>query len=173
MPQADELRAGIWRRPSPRSSAAIADAAAQGNWETPKGTADDGEAGWSPRQVAEHVIPADVDVRQRDLRRLRLRRPRQPAEQHRLCSDLGRRAGRARRRRWQPFESKVRYVQDEELGKSAGGEGTGQQPRSRCVDGQGAMWHFVDHAAQIEQPLLVEGPGMKPCCALLTISPWR
>ena len=36
--------------------------------------------------------------------------------------------GRARRHRWPAFDSKVNYVQDEELGKSAGGEGMGSGP---------------------------------------------
>ena len=76
MSQADDLRAGI-AGAREALKVAIGASAAHGNWETAKGSADDGEAGWSPRQVAEHVIPSDHDVRQRHLRRLRLRRPRQ------------------------------------------------------------------------------------------------
>ena len=49
------------------------------------------------------------------------------------------------------FNSKVSYVQDEELGKSAGGEGMGAAPVSALMTM--ATWHLADHAAQMITPV--------------------
>ena len=94
MPTADELRAGIHGGVAAlRASIQVSEA----NWDTPKGTADDGEAGWSPRQVAEHVIPSTLMFANGICAACGYEGPENPLSSTRL-RDPGRRAGRARRR---------------------------------------------------------------------------
>ena len=47
--------------------------------------------------------------------------------------------------------SKVNYVQDEELDKSAGGEGMGAAPVAALMTMN--TWHLADHAAQMITPM--------------------
>ena len=145
MPTADELRAGIHGGVAAlRTAIQVSEA----NWETPKGTADDGEAGWSPRQVAEHVIPSTMMFANGICAACGYDGPEDPGVGNSYASPAE--ALAALDAIVAAAESKVKYVQDDELGKSAGGEGLGAAPVSMLM--QGAMWHFVDHAAQMSNP---------------------
>ncbi len=146
MPTADELRAGI---SGGRAALKAAIAASAGNWEVAKGTADDGEAGWSPRVVAEHVIPAEMMFANGICAACGYDGPDNP-----LSSTEFANAGdaiAALDAMEAAFNSKVSYVQDEELGKSAGGEGMGAAPVSALMTM--ATWHLADHAAQMITPV--------------------
>ena len=145
MPTADELRAGI---SGGRAALKAAVAASAGNWETAKGTADDGEAGWSPRQVAEHVIPAEMMFANGICAACGYDGPNNPLTSTEFASAGD--AIAALDAMEAAFNSKVSYVQDEELGKSAGGEGMGAAPVSALMTM--ATWHLADHAAQMITP---------------------
>ena len=145
MPTADELRAGI---SGGRAALKAAVAASAGNWETAKGTADDGEAGWSPRQVAEHVIPAEMMFANGICAACGYDGPDNPLSGTEFASAGD--AIAAIDAMEAAFNSKVSYVQDEELGKSAGGEGMGAAPVSALMTM--ATWHLADHAAQMITP---------------------
>ena len=146
MPTADELRAGI---SGGRAALKAAVAASAGNWETAKGTADDGEAGWSPRQVAEHVIPAEMMFANGICAACGYDGPDNPLSGTEFASAGD--AIAAIDAMEAAFNSKVSYVQDEELGKSAGGEGMGAAPVSALMTM--ATWHLADHAAQMITPV--------------------
>ena len=146
MPTADELRAGI---SGGRAALKAAVAASAGNWETAKGTADDGEAGWSPRQVAEHVIPAEMMFANGICAACGYDGPDNPLSSTEFASAGD--AIAALDAMEAAFNSKVSYVQDEELGKSAGGEGMGAAPVSALMTM--ATWHLADHAAQMITPV--------------------
>ena len=146
MPTADELRAGI---SGGRAALKAAVAASAGNWETAKGTADDGEAGWSPRQVAEHVIPAEMMFANGICAACGYDGPNNPLTSTEFASAGD--AIAAIDAMEAAFNSKVSYVQDEELGKSAGGEGMGAAPVSALMTM--ATWHLADHAAQMITPV--------------------
>lgn len=148
MSQADDLRAGIsGARAALR--VAIAGAGAHGNWETAKGTADDGEAGWSPRQVAEHVIPAEMMFANGICAACGYDGPENPLSSTEFASADD--AIAALDAMEAAFNSKINYVQDEELGKSAGGEGMAAAPAGALM--AMATWHLADHAAQILNPM--------------------
>ncbi len=145
MPTADELRAGIHGGvASLRAAIQVSEA----NWDTPKGTTDDGEAGWSPRQVAEHVIPSTMMFANGICAACGYDGPENPLSSTDMPTPAD--ALAALDAVVSAAESKVKYVQDDELGKSAGGEGLGAAPVAMLM--QGAMWHFVDHAAQMSNP---------------------
>jgi len=147
MSQADDLRAGIAGGRA-ALKVAIGAAAAHGNWETAKGTADDGEAGWSPRQVAEHVIPAEMMFANTICAACGYDGPDNPLTSTDFSDPAD--ALAALEAVAAAFDSKVNYVQDEELGKSAGGEGMGAMPVGALMSV--ATWHLADHAAQILNP---------------------
>ena len=147
MPTADELRASV---AAARTVLRTAITASADNWDTPKGAADDGEAGWSPRQVAEHVIPSEIMFAGGICAACGYDGPENPlggeasfasADEALAALDAVTAAA----------DSKVNYVQDEELGKSAGGEGMAAVP----VAGLMVMdiWHLADHAAQMITPM--------------------
>ena len=146
MPTADELRAGI---SGGRAALKAAIAASAGNWEVAKGTADDGEAGWSPRQVAEHVIPAEMMFANNICKACDYEGPTSPLGKNPQFASADD-AIAALDATQAAFNSKVNYVQDEELGKSAGGEGMGAAPVSALMTM--ATWHLADHAAQMITP---------------------
>ena len=145
MPTADELRAGI---DGGRAALRIAIQTAAGNWETPKGTADDGEAGWSPRQTAEHVIPSEMMFANGICAACGYDGPDNPLSSTEFATAED--ALAALDAVAEATNSKIKYVQDEELGKSSGDEGMAAVP----VAGLMAMntWHLADHAAQISRP---------------------
>ena len=145
MPTADELRAGI---SGGRAALKAAVAASADNWETAKGAADDGEAGWSPRQVAEHVIPAEMMFANGICAACGYDGPDNPLTSTEFASAGD--AIAALDAMEAAFNSKVSYVQDEELVKSAGGEGMGAAPVSALMTM--ATWHLADHAAQMITP---------------------
>ncbi len=145
MPTADELRAGI---AGSRAALRAAIQASAANWETPKGTADDGEAGWSPRQTAEHVIPSEMMFANGICAACGYDGPDNPlASTEFATADDALAALDAVEA---AFNSKINYVQDEELGKSAGGEGLAAMPAGALMVGN--LWHLVDHTAQISNP---------------------
>ena len=145
MATADELRAGIDGGVAAlRASIQVSEA----NWETAKGTADDGEAGWSPRQVAEHVIPSAMMFANGICAACGYDGPENPLSSTEFATPAD--AVAALDAVVAACDSKVKYVQDDELGKSAGGEGLGAAPVAMLM--QGAMWHYVDHAAQMSNP---------------------
>ena len=145
MPTADELRAGI---SGGRAALKAAVAASADNWETAKGAADDGEAGWSPRQVAEHVIPAEMMFANGICAACGYDGPDNPLTSTEFASAGD--AIAALDAMEAAFNSKVSYVQDEELVKSAGGEGMGAASVSALMTM--ATWHLADHAAQMITP---------------------
>ena len=147
MPTADELRASV---AAARTVLRTAIAASADNWETPKGTADDGEAGWSPRQVAEHVIPSEIMFATGICAACGYDGPANPidgepsfATAADALAALDAVAAAA--------DSKVNYVQDEELGKSAGGEGMAAVPVAGLMIMD--VWHLADHSAQMITPM--------------------
>lgn len=147
MSQADELRAGIsGARAALR--VAIAASAAHGNWETAKGTADDGEAGWSPRQVAEHVIPSEIMFAGAICGACGYEGPENPLSGTEFADPAD--ALAALDSVATAFDSKINYVQDEELGKAGDGEGLAGAPVGALM--AMATWHIADHAAQILNP---------------------
>ena len=145
MPTADELRAGI---DGARAALRVAIQTSAGAWETAKGTADDGEAGWSPRQTAEHAIPSEMMFANGICAACGYDGPDNPLSSTEFASADD--AVAALDAIEAAFNSKIKYVQDEELGKSQGGEGMAAVP----VAGLMAMasWHLADHAAQISRP---------------------
>ncbi|MXV80997.1 MAG: DinB family protein [Chloroflexi bacterium] len=145
MPTADELRAGI---DGARAALRVAIQTSGDAWETPKGTADDGEAGWSPRQTAEHVIPAEMMFATGVCAACGYDGPDNPLTSTEFATPDD--ALAALDAVAEAANSKIKYVQDEELGKSQGGEGMAAVP----VAGLMAMntWHLADHAAQISRP---------------------
>ena len=146
MPTADELRTSV---AAARTVLRTAITASADNWETPKGTADDGEAGWSPRQVAEHVIPSELMFANGICAACGYDGPENPLSDTSFASAAD--ALAALDAVAAAADSKVNYVQDEELGKSAGGEGMAAVP----VAGLMVMdvWHLADHAAQMITPM--------------------
>ncbi len=146
MATADELRAGV---AGARAALKVAIAASAGNWETPKGTADDGEAGWSPRTVAEHVIPAEMMFATNICTACGYDGPENPLTSTEFASADD--AIAALEAVAAAADSKVNYVQDEELGKSAGGEGMGAAPVAALMTMD--VWHLADHAAQMITPM--------------------
>ena len=145
MPTADELRAGI---DGGRAALRIAIQTTADNWETPKGTGDDGGPGWSPRQVAEHVIPSEMMFANGVCAACGYDGPDNPLSSTEFATADD--ALAALDAIAEAANSKIKYVQDEELGKSQGGEGMAAVP----VAGLMAMntWHLADHAAQISRP---------------------
>ncbi len=147
MSQADDLRAGISGARA-ALKVAIGAAAAHGNWETAKGSADDGEAGWSPRQVAEHVIPSEMMFANTICAACGYDGPENPLSGTDFADPAD--ALAALDAVAAAFDSKVNYVQDEELGKSGGGEGLAGAPVGALM--AMSTWHLADHAAQILNP---------------------
>lgn len=146
MPTADELRTSV---AAARTVLRTAITASADNWETPKGTADDGEAGWSPRQVAEHVIPSELMFANGICAACGYDGPENPLSDTSFASAAD--ALAALNAVAAAADSKVNYVQDEELGKSAGGEGMAAVPVAGLMVMD--MWHLADHAAQMITPM--------------------
>ncbi len=146
MPNADELRTSV---AAARTVLRTAITASADNWETPKGTADDGEAGWSPRQVAEHVIPSELMFANGICAACGYDGPENPLSDTSFASAAD--ALAALDAVAAAADSKVNYVQDEELGKSAGGEGMAAVPVAGLMVMD--MWHLADHAAQMITPM--------------------
>ena len=146
MPTADELRTSV---AAARTVLRTAITASADNWETPKGTADDGEAGWSPRQVAEHVIPSELMFANGICAACGYDGPENPLSGASFASAAD--ALAALDAVAAAADSKVNYVQDEELGKSAGGEGMAAVPVAGLMVMD--MWHLADHAAQMITPM--------------------
>ena len=146
MPTADELRTSV---AAARTVLRTAIAASADNWETPKGAAEDGEAGWSPRQVAEHVIPSELMFANGICAACGYDGPENPLSGTSFASAAD--ALAALDAVAAAADSKVNYVQDEELGKAAGDEGMAAVP----VAGLMVMdvWHLADHAAQMITPM--------------------
>ena len=145
MPTADELRAGI---DGARAALRVAIQTSGAAWDTPKGTADDGEAGWSPRQTAEHVIPSEMMFANGICAACGYDGPDNPLSGTEFATADD--AVAALDAIAAAFNSKIQYVQDEELGKSASGEGMGAAPVAALM--AMATWHLADHAAQISRP---------------------
>ena len=145
MPTADELRAGI---AGGRAALRAAIQAAADNWETPKGTAEDGEAGWSPRQTAEHVIPSELMFAGGVCAACGYDGPENPLTGAEFASADD--AVAALDAITAACDGKVKHVQDHELGKSAGGEGMAAMPVAALMIAD--IWHLTDHAAQISNP---------------------
>lgn len=146
MPTADELRSGI---AGGRAALRLAIQAAEGNWETAKGAAEDGEAGWSPRQTAEHVIPSEMMFANMICAACGYDGPENPLGENPQFATAAE-AVAALDAAVAACDSKIKYVQDDELGKSAGGEGFGAAPVAFLM--HAAVWHLTDHAAQISRP---------------------
>ena len=145
MPTADELRAGIAGGQEVLRAAIIS---AADNWEVAKGEAEDGEAGWSPRQAAEHVIGSHIMFAGMICGACGYDGPENPLSGTDFAS--ADEALAALDAVTAAFDSKIKYVQDDELGKSAGGEGFAAAPAGMLM--HGVYWHLADHAAQISNP---------------------
>ena len=146
MATAAELREGV---AGARAALKAAIAASADNWETAKGTADDGEAGWSPRQVAEHVIPSEMMFATGICTACGYDGPENPLTSTEFASAED--AIAALEAVTAAVNSKVNYVQDEELGKAAGGEGMAAVPVAGLLTMN--TWHLADHAAQMITPM--------------------
>ena len=145
MPTANELRAGI---AGGRAVLRAAIQASSDNWDTPKGTADEGEAGWSPRQAAEHVIPSEVMFAGGICTACGYDGPENPLTSTEFATADA--ALAALDAVSAACDSKVNHVQDDELSKSAGGEGLAGLPVAALMIAD--LWHLADHAAQISNP---------------------
>ncbi len=146
MPTADELRASVAAARTVLRTAIIASADA---WETPKGSGEDGGPGWSPRQVAEHAIPSEMMFANSICAACGYDGPENPlsstefatAEDALAALDAVSAAA----------DSKVKHVQDSELGNTHNEEPLAAFP----VQGLMVMdvWHLSDHASQMLSPM--------------------
>ena len=146
MATADELRASVAAARTVLRTAIIASADA---WETPKGSGEDGGPGWSPRQVAEHAIPSEMMFANSICAACGYDGPENPlsstefatAEDALVALDAVSAAA----------DSKVKHVQDSELGNTHNEEPLAAFP----VQGLMVMdvWHLADHASQMLSPM--------------------
>ena len=139
MPTADDLRAGI---AGGRAALRMAIQVSAANWET--ANADE----WSPRTVAEHVIPSEMMFATSICAACGYDGPDNPLSSTEFASPDD--AIAALDAVSAAADSKIQYVQDEELGKSASGEGFGAAPVAYLM--QANTWHLADHAAQMIRP---------------------
>ncbi|MDE2893235.1 MAG: DinB family protein [Chloroflexota bacterium] len=146
MPTADELRSGI---DGGRAALRLAIQSAEDSWDVAKGTEEEGEAGWSPRQTAEHVIPSEIMFANMICAACGYDGPEDPVGENPQFATAAE-AVAALDAVVEASNSKIKYVQDHELGKSAGGEGFGAAPAGMLM--HAAVWHLADHAAQISRP---------------------
>ena len=147
MPTADELRASV---AAARIVLRTAITAAADNWETPKGTADDGEAGWSPRQAAEHVIPSELMFTDAICVACGYDGPENPLTGEPSFATAAD-ALAALDAVVAAADSKVDYVQDEELGKEAPAFGFDAVSVAWLMEMD--VWHLADHSAQMITPM--------------------
>ena len=147
MATADELRASV---AAARTVLRTAITAAADNWETPKGTADDGEAGWSPRQAAEHVIPSELMFTDAICAACGYDGPENPLTGEPSFATAAD-ALAALDAVVAAADSKVDYVQDEELGKEAPAFGFEAVSVAWLMEMD--VWHLADHSAQMITPM--------------------
>ena len=147
MPTADELRASV---AAARTVLRTAITASADNWETPKGTTDDGEAGWSPRQAAEHAVPSEMMFADAICAACGYDGPENPltgepsfasAAEALAALDIVVAAA----------DSKVDYVQDAELGKETAAFGFDAVSVAWLMEMD--VWHLADHSAQMISPM--------------------
>ena len=140
MATADELRAGI---DGARAALKAAIAASADRWEVTKGDDD-----WSPRTVAEHVIPSEMMFANGVCAACGYDGPENPLSSTEFATADD--ALAALDAVTAATNAKIQHVQDEELGKSQGGEGMAALPVSGLMTM--ATWHLTDHAAQLISP---------------------
>ena len=147
MPTADELRASV---AAARTVLRTAIAASADNWETPKGTADDGEAGWSPRQAAEHAVPSEMMFADAICAACGYDGPENPLTGEPSFASAAE-ALTALEVVVAAADSKVNYVQDEELGKETAAFGFDAVSVAWLMEMD--VWHLADHSAQMISPM--------------------
>ena len=147
MATADELRASV---AAARTVLRTAITAAADNWETPKGTAADGEAGWSPRQAAEHVIPSELMFTSAICEACGYDGPENPLTGEPSFATAAD-ALAALDAVIAAADSRVDYVQDEELGKEAPAFGFDAVSVAWLMEMD--VWHLADHSAQMITPM--------------------
>ena len=147
MPTADELRASV---AAARTVLRTAITAAADNWETPKGTVADGEAGWSPRQAAEHVIPSELMFTDAICAACGYDGPENPLTGEPSFATAAD-ALAALDAVVAAADSRVDYVQDEELGKEAPAFGFDAVSVAWLMEMD--VWHLADHSAQMITPM--------------------
>ena len=146
MSTADELRAGI---DGARAAMQAAIAISADNWEVAMGDGE-GEEHWSPRQVAEHAIPAEIMLASHICAACGYDGPENPLTSAEFATADEALAAFAAVN--QAVNSKVRHVQDDELGQVSPG-GDGLEPMTVAELMAGSIWHLSDHAAQLTSPL--------------------
>lgn len=148
MPTADELRASL---AAGRTVLRTAIAASAEVWDTPKGKNDEGDGpGWSPRQTAEHVIPAEIMLAGGVCAACGYDGPENPLGEGEPSFESADDALAALDAVAAAADAKIKHVQDEELGKSAGGEGLAALSAAALLTSN--VWHLADHAAQMMRP---------------------
>ena len=147
MPTADELRASV---AAARTVLRTAITAAADNWETPKGTADDGEAGWSPRQAAEHAIPSEMMFADAICAACGYDGPENPLPGEPSFASAAD-ALAALDAVVAAADSKVDHVQDAELGKETAAFGFDAVSVTWLMEMD--VWHLADHSAQMISPM--------------------
>ena len=144
---ADELRANV---AAARTVLRAAIATAADSWETPKGTAADGEAGWSPRQAAEHAIPSELMFTDAICAACGYDGPENPLDGEPSFASAAD-ALAALDAVIAAADSKVDYVQDEELGKTTAAFGFEAVSVAWLMEMD--VWHLADHSAQMISPM--------------------
>ena len=147
MPSADELRVNV---AAARTVLRAAITTAADNWDTPKGATDDGEAGWSPRQAAEHAIPSELMFADAICAACGYDGPANPLDAEPSFASAAD-ALAALDAVAAAADSKVSYVQDEELGKETAAFGFDAVSVAWLM--QMDVWHLADHAAQMISPM--------------------
>ena len=147
MPTADELRASV---AAARAVLRTAITAAADNWETPKGVADDGEAGWSPRQAAEHAVPSEMMFADAICAACGYDGPENPLGDAPSFASAAE-ALAALDAVTAAADSKVDYVQDAELGKETAAFGFDAVSVAWLMEMD--VWHLADHSAQMISPM--------------------
>ena len=149
MSQTDELRAGIaGGRAALR--VALRSAATAAGWETARGTAADGEAGWSPRQVAEHAIPAEIMLAGKICAACGCEGPASPLAGSAFATPAE--ALAALEAVGPVFDEAVSCLQDADLDNVAAPGADGLDGMSVGTLLEACCWHLADHSAQIMNP---------------------
>ena len=147
MPTADELRASV---AAARAVLRTAITASADNWETPKGAADDGGPGWSPRQAAEHAVPSEMMFADAICAACGYDGPENPlADAPSFASAAD--ALAALDAVVAAADSRVDHVQDAELGKETAAFGFDAVSVAWLMEMD--VWHLADHSAQMINPM--------------------
>lgn len=143
MATANELRDGI---AGARAALQAAITASADNWET----SPPGDDTWSPRQVAEHVIPSEIFFATNVCGACGYDGPDNPLSSAEFATASD--ALAALTAVTDAANAKIQHVQDAELSKSSGEEGFAGLPAGKLMELN--VWHLTDHAAQMIAPQL-------------------